>query len=247
MKSIKSITSIGLIGALLQPLAYSAVRGDAAAYIGGTVTSIKKGEQGTLNLDSTKDLVFRYGNNGVYSLPYSSIREMEFGQKVGRRVGSTIALGVTTLGVMAIPMLLSKKKKHYLTVAFVGEKGGNEVAVWELATGVVRTTIPVLEARTGKKVDLQEHAETSHAAAAAVPATPPPAPPAVPVAQPKQAVGAQSADVDGTNPEPVAYVAETLTTYHREGCPYLPYGAKQVSLSQAKQGRTACKICKPAE
>jgi hypothetical protein len=37
-----------------------------------------------------------------------------------------------------------------------GRKGGNEVAVWELAKGVVRTTISVLEVRTGTKVELQE-------------------------------------------------------------------------------------------
>jgi hypothetical protein len=80
---------------------------------------------------------------------------MEFGQKVGRRVGSTIAFGVTTLGIGALPMLFSKKKKRFLTIAYVNDSGGNEVGVLELAKGLVRPVLPVLEARTGKKVVLE--------------------------------------------------------------------------------------------
>ena len=91
-------------------------------------------------------------DKGEYKIAYASIKEMEFGQKVGRRVGSTIALGITTLGIMALPLLFSKKKKHFLTIAFANDAGENEVVILELAKGVVRTTLPILEARTGKVV-----------------------------------------------------------------------------------------------
>src|SRR5205814_4300751 len=101
--------------------------------------------------------IFSY-KGGSFRLPYSSISSMEFGQKVGRRVGATIAWGVTTLGIGALPILFSKKKKHFLTLAYVTGLG-NEAAVFELAKDVVRMTLPTLEARTGKKVELQENNE----------------------------------------------------------------------------------------
>lgn len=141
--------------ALFAPYLAAAVRGDKAAYVGGTVKTIKDGQQGILNLDDKKVLRFSYGKT-AYEIPYDRIKSMEFGQKVGRRVGSTIALGVTTLGIGALPMLFSKKKKHFLTVAYTNEQGENEAMILELAKGIVRTTVPILEARTGKKVELEE-------------------------------------------------------------------------------------------
>jgi hypothetical protein len=126
---------------------------------------------------------------------------MEFGQKVGRRVGATIALGVTTLGIGALPVLFSKKKKHYLTVSYQNGSA-NEVAVFELAKDVVKTTLPVLEARTGKKIAHEgapgedDYARTQRRAAALPAQTVPVAAPAtatataVPVARAVQPVDA---------------------------------------------------------
>lgn len=133
-----------------------AVRGEKTAYVGGTVTAITQGTQGILNVDDRKELVFTYDKGGVFKLSYEKITSMEFGQKVGRRVESTVALGVTTLGVGALPMLFSKKKKHYLTIGFVEADGSNGVIVLELSKGNVRTVLPIMEARTGKKVELEE-------------------------------------------------------------------------------------------
>jgi hypothetical protein len=53
-------------------------------------------------------------------------------------------------------MLFSKKKKHYLTLSFVNAQGENEAMILELAKDLVRTTLPILEARTGKKAELEE-------------------------------------------------------------------------------------------
>jgi hypothetical protein len=136
--------------ALSVGLATAAVRGDRAAFIGGTVTTVPRGTQGDLNVDGTQELTFSAKEGGI-RIPYAQITEMEFGQKVGRRVGATIALGVTTLGIGALPVLFSKKKKHYLTVSYQSGTSG-EVAVFEMAKDIVKTVLPTLEARTGKKV-----------------------------------------------------------------------------------------------
>lgn len=153
---MKKLIALNITLLLFQGSVFPAVRGDKTAYVGGTVKTIKEGQQGFLNLDDKESLSFSYGKNQQYKIAYSKIASMEFGQKVGRRVGATVALGVTTLGIGALPMLFSKKKKHFLTIAFVNAAGENEAVILELAKGSVRTTIPVLEARTGKKVELEE-------------------------------------------------------------------------------------------
>ena len=150
-----SVSTIIVLVLLHHSLALGAVRGDKAAYRGGTISTIPQGTQGVLDLSDAKELRFNYPK-GAYKVPYDRITSMEFGQKVGRRVGTTIALGATTLGLAALPILFSKKKKHYLSVSFTNEDGSGGAMVLELAKSVVRTTLPTLEARTGKKVELEE-------------------------------------------------------------------------------------------
>lgn len=171
------------IAALLTAsLAFAAVRGEEVAYIGGTL-KIPAGTEGALDTDDAKALRFQYGKE-TYTIPYASVSSMEFGQKVGRRVGATIALGATTLGLMALPMLFSKKKKHYLTIGFQNAEGANEAVIFELSKGLVRETILLLETRTGKRVELNDqeiqnndvsHVVTEKAAVAQI-ATPTPLP-----------------------------------------------------------------------
>jgi hypothetical protein len=145
---MKQIISAGLCLVLVIE-ANAAVRGERAMYVGGTVKTIKQGAQGTLDLDSKYQMAFET-KEGEITIKYADIKSMEFGQKVGRRVGLTVALAATTMGLAALPVLLSKKRKHYLTINY-----GDEVVVLELAKDIVRTAVPIIEARAGKKVELQ--------------------------------------------------------------------------------------------
>jgi hypothetical protein len=94
---------------------------------------------------------------------------MDYGEHVGRRVGSTIALGVTTLGLMALPMLFSKKKRHYLTIylnnhpkAAAEERdrlakdpkaaAKGDVAAFEINKHGYAELISILQAKTGGAV-----------------------------------------------------------------------------------------------
>src|SRR4051812_26466386 len=119
---------------LLAFQSFAAVRGDSAAYVGGTVSTLKQGVEGELDLSSATELQFKY-EHGVYSLPYSQIVTLEFGQKVGRRVGAAIG-GFVALGLPGLLILMSKKKKHYLTIGYRDEAGG-QAAVFEIAKGTV--------------------------------------------------------------------------------------------------------------
>lgn len=87
-------------------------------------------------------------------IPYSSIVDLTYGQKAGRRVG--VALGLTTaLGPAGLLALMSKKRHHFLTVEYA-EAGKSEVAVFEVGKDIVRSTLAVVEVRSGKKIAFQD-------------------------------------------------------------------------------------------
>src|SRR5713101_4641389 len=127
-----------------------AVRGEHASYVGGTVTSMKKGVQGALDMSDLKTLRFEY-EGGEFMLPYRQIATLESGQKVGRRVGAALA-GVAMIGLIpGLIILSSKKKKHYLTIGYRNEAGEGQAVVFELAKSTVSSILPTLETRTGLK------------------------------------------------------------------------------------------------
>ena len=118
-----------------------------ATYRGGTITQLEISQQGELSLESADHLVFDAGSDDL-RVAYTSIRGIEYGQKAGRRLG---------LAIVVSPLfLLSKKRKHFLTVHFVDQRGGSQAAVFELGKKIVRTTLAALEARTGLLIDYED-------------------------------------------------------------------------------------------
>jgi hypothetical protein len=120
---------------------------DKAMYVGGTVTAIKEKTEGTSSTNDEKVYVFSY-QGGQLKIPYDRINDLEYGQKAGRRLG--LALTISPW------LLLSKKRKHFLTVGFQDENDKQQALVLELGKEIVRTTLASLEARTGKKIDYQD-------------------------------------------------------------------------------------------
>ncbi len=94
-------------------------------------------------------------NSLTFSIPYASIIDLEYGQKAGRRVGATIGYTVL-LGPLGLLTLFSKKRNHFLTVGFHGDDGKDQVAIIELGKNIVRTTLPIMEVRSGKKILYQD-------------------------------------------------------------------------------------------
>lgn len=140
----------------------SALDQNKAAYAGGTVAAFNDRHgrvEGHLDLSDAHALVF-VGDNGpqgqsVLRIEYSSIHDVEFGQKVRRRVaaatGSTALMG--PLGALAFTM---KKREHYLTVVYTDDRGLNQVVVLELGKNVVRSTLLTVEERSGIVVESQD-------------------------------------------------------------------------------------------
>lgn len=118
-----------------------------AMYVGGTVTTIKERTEGASSTNDEKVFVFTY-KGGELKIPYDRVNDLEYGQKAGRRLG--LALTISPW------LLLSKKRKHFLTVGYQDENDKQQAAVFELGKDIVRTTLASMEARTGKKIDYQD-------------------------------------------------------------------------------------------
>jgi hypothetical protein len=128
-------------------VAVAGLGSDKAAYIGGTENQIKDGTEGTSSAKDDKHFVFEY-KDGKLEIPYDQVDDLEYGQKAGRRVGLAIAISPW--------LLLSKKRKHFLTVGWKDDQDKQHAVVLELGKSVVRTTLATLEARTGKKIEYQD-------------------------------------------------------------------------------------------
>jgi len=52
--------------------------------------------------------------------------------------------------------LLSKKRKHFLTVSYVDGQEKQQAIVLELGKEIVRSTLASLQARSGRKIEFQD-------------------------------------------------------------------------------------------
>jgi hypothetical protein len=138
--------------------AFAGLDSKKAQYVGGTVVSIIEGAEGSLDASGETQVVFRPDKKKgpSYSIPYSNVTALGYGQHAGRRVGATIALGVTTMGIGALPILFSKKRRHYLTINFKDNEGKDQAAIFELGKDTTRTLLATLAARTGKTVEYED-------------------------------------------------------------------------------------------
>jgi hypothetical protein len=120
--------------------------GGRAEYIGGTA-AIQKKASGTLH--TTDDELFRFrSKKKTIEVPYERINLLEYGQKVDRRYG---------LAIVVSPMfLLSKARRHFLTVGYTDEQGGQQALIFRVEKGDIRSVLVGLEARTGRKVQYQD-------------------------------------------------------------------------------------------
>ena len=136
-----------LLAVAVMPAAV-AVDKDKAMYVGGTAAVAPKSEGILATTDDTKLMFIAEKGGGVVEIPWKKIDEAEYGQKVGRRVKTAIFL--TPLA------LFSKARKHYLTISYKDRKDEMQSAVFELGKDLVRTTLTVVETRSGRKITYQD-------------------------------------------------------------------------------------------
>jgi hypothetical protein len=129
------------------PALLAGVPSKKAVYRGGTLPLLKPPARGEVTITNTEEFVFRY-RTGELRIPYDAVNSLEYGQKAGRRIGLSIALSPL--------FLLSKKRRHYLTVGFLDARGSQQAVILELGKDIVRTTLAGLEAQTGLKIEFED-------------------------------------------------------------------------------------------
>lgn len=143
----KSIALLVTCVVALQLAAFAGLGNEKTAYIGGTENQLKQGTEGKSSASSEKVFVFEF-KEGKLEIPYDQVNDLEYGQKAGRRLG--LALTVSPW------LLLSHKRKHFLTIGWKDGQDKQHAVVLELGKSIVRTTIVTLEARTGRKVEYED-------------------------------------------------------------------------------------------
>jgi hypothetical protein len=116
-------------------------------YIGGTAQQVAAGAQGSIVLADDRYLAF-YAGKTQMRVAYDRIDLLEYGQQVDRRLALALVLSPV--------FLLSKSRKHFLTVGYSGEDGKQQALVFRVDKNSIRPTLAGLEARTGLKIQYQD-------------------------------------------------------------------------------------------
>lgn len=135
---------------LLLAAALVAVAGDAgvkAQFIGGTLSGVKAKSGARLDLTAEDALRFHCGQADL-RIDYKKVNTLEYGQNVSRRYAAAILISPV--------LLLSKSRRHYVTLGYVDEAGRQQALVFRVEKGDIRTVLASLEARTGRRVEYQD-------------------------------------------------------------------------------------------
>jgi hypothetical protein len=159
---MKRLVCFALLVSFTLPNVAFALDGKKAAYFGGTASAFagaKDPVEGRLDTANEEAFILTLENQPyagqTLRIPYARIEDLEYGQKAGRRVGAAVATAVL-LGPIGLVTLFSKKRKHFLTIGYKDAEGKDQVAVLELGKDLVRTTLPIIETRSGKQIQYQD-------------------------------------------------------------------------------------------
>ena len=118
-----------------------------AVYQGGTIASLSTPSVGSVSALHGDRFVFDH-ESGRLEIPYDQFNSLEYGQKAARRIALSIAVSPL--------FLLSKRRRHFLTLSYVDNEGRQQAVVFELGKKIVRSTLAGLEARTGLLVEFED-------------------------------------------------------------------------------------------
>jgi len=144
LMQIRSVTAILILASLLAPAGSAQTSVD---YIGGTATDLRAGAGGRIELSDDRYLAF-YADKSQLRVPYDHVNLLEYGQQVDRRLA---------LAFIVSPIfLLSKSRRHFLTVGYTDERGMQQAMVFRVDKNSIRAALVTLEARTGLNVKYQD-------------------------------------------------------------------------------------------
>jgi hypothetical protein len=119
--------------------------GGARAYLTGT-TVPNFPAKCDVRVDMTGDREMLFVTRALtLHVPYDKVNTVEYGQHVGRRYMEAVLLSPL--------FLLSKSRKHFVTVGYVDANGRQQALVMQVDKGDVRAVLAGLEAKTGRRVE----------------------------------------------------------------------------------------------
>ena len=121
--------------------------GSRVEYIGGTLDQYKQHCGGSILTSDSREFRFQAKGSSVI-VPYDKINLVEYGQKADRRYLSAVLISPV--------LLLSKSRKHFLTVGYTDDQGNQQAMVFRVDKKDIRSVLTSLEARTGRKVQFQD-------------------------------------------------------------------------------------------
>ena len=86
--------------------------------------------------------------SGEIRVAFHKVNTLEYGQTVSRRYAAAVLVSPL--------LLLSKARKHFVTVGYVDAEGRQQVVVFRVEKGDIRSVLVGLEARTGRRVEYQD-------------------------------------------------------------------------------------------
>jgi hypothetical protein len=119
----------------------------AVEFVGGTTAAVRAGTPGQIDLTDDRYLGF-YARKARIRVPYDRVNLLEYGQQVDRRLALALAISPV--------FLLSKARRHFLTVGYADEHGAQQALVFRVEKNSIRAALVALEARTGRNVEYQD-------------------------------------------------------------------------------------------
>lgn len=141
---MRSAAAVVALAGIVYPAAYAQTE---VEYIGGTTSSMRAGSGGRVELSDDAYFAF-YAHKAQLRVPYSRINLLEYGQQVDRRLALAL--------VISPVFLLSKARRHFLTVGYTDDRGVQQAMVFRVDKNSIRAALVALEARTGLNVQYQD-------------------------------------------------------------------------------------------
>jgi hypothetical protein len=159
---MKHVLALALMLLVAASHGLPAIEKHKAVYTGGTIARFNAAGGsigGRIDTSDPDRLVFVADEHPLAEMPlrveYAAIHHVEFGQTARRRVSAAIGASAL-LGPIGLVALRSKQRAHYLTIAYRDGLGANQVVVLQLGKSVVRETLAIIEARSGKAIEYQD-------------------------------------------------------------------------------------------
>jgi len=134
-------------GLVLSLAVTAAEPGVRTQFVGGTLAGVPVKSSARLDITGADALLLRAGTTEL-RIAYPRINTLEYGQNVSRRYAAAILISPV--------LLLSKSRKHFLTIGYVDTDGRQQALVLRVEKGDIRSVLAGLEARTGRRIEYQD-------------------------------------------------------------------------------------------